>query len=173
MGSTDTGSKQDVSGRGYIKAHSTENTHLERNTQTGNMRLLGEIPSVQDAIRHFKDMALGKLPKRQTGRGTKKLFGSWYESAPSVMKKQPTTTLVTPIAMDVEQAKSKLRRSGEINGKRWKRQPKRQGSKTPKKPTKGKKKQNGKKSKKPTPQKGRGKKRGKTPTLKKRQDNFR
>ena len=113
------------------------------------MRLLGQVPSVQDAIRHFKDMALGKLPKKQFGKERKKLFGSWYDSGPSMMKRHPHTPLVTPVAMDLEQAESRLRRSGEIKKKRKKstRSAKKQTKRTKLKGKGGKKKQTKKKKK--------------------------
>lgn len=93
--------------------------HSSTDSRGVNMKLVGRVPKVEDAIQHFHDMAYGKLPKRQSGKGRKrKLFGSWYDSGPSMMKTQPHTTLVTPVAMDVEQAKAKLRYStGKITGK--------------------------------------------------------
>lgn len=72
-----------------------------------NMRLQPQVPSAQDAIRHFQDMAHGRLPKRKTRPG--KLYGGWGGSGPSLLK----TTLITPTAMAVEQAKSQLKRQGE------------------------------------------------------------
>ena len=78
------------------------------------MKLEGRVPSVAEATQYFKDMAAGKFPRKQSGEGrSRRLFGSWYNSAQG--RVQPRTTLVTPVAMDVEQAKSKLRQSGQYS----------------------------------------------------------
>lgn len=83
------------------------------------MRLEGRVPTVAEATQYFQDMAAGKLPKRQSGQGrSRRLFGSWYNSAQGQV--QPPTTLVTPVAMDVEQAKSKLRQAGQSTGRKKK-----------------------------------------------------
>lgn len=71
------------------------------------MRLHPQVPSPQDAVRHFQDMAHGRLPKRTVKR--RKLFGGWGGNGPSMLK----TTLVSPTAMAVEQAKSQIKRQGQ------------------------------------------------------------
>lgn len=78
-----------------------------------NMRVEPQVPTAHDAVRHFRDMANGRLPK-DTGRSKKKLFGGWGGGGATYMK----TTLVTPTAMALEQAKSELREKGELPPKR-------------------------------------------------------
>ena len=82
------------------------------------MRLEPQIPSAQDAVRHFQNMAHGQLPKTETRK--RALYGSWGGGGPTVLRistatKQPIvkTTLVTPTAMALEQAKSQLMEAGE------------------------------------------------------------
>ena len=102
------------------------------------MRLQPEVPTAEDAVRHFQDMAHGRLPRRKNRK--RRLFGGWGGDGPTYMK----TTLVTPTAMAMEQAKSQLRERGELPSiKRRPRKPptkrkKPTGRKTPaKKPIKG------------------------------------
>lgn len=91
------------------------------------MRLQPQVPTVQDAVQHFKAMAEGQLPRRIRRKG--KLYGGWGGMGPSTMK----TTLVTPTAQAVEQAKSQLKREGvSISTKRQKTQGKKKTSKTKK-----------------------------------------
>ena len=71
------------------------------------MRLKPQVPTAQDAVRHFQDMAHGRLPKSVSRK--RKLFGGWGGSGPSLMK----TTLVTSTAQALEQAKSELKQKGE------------------------------------------------------------
>ncbi len=71
------------------------------------MRLQPQLPSAQDAVRHFQDMAHGRLSKTISRK--RKLFGGWGGGGPSLLK----TTLVTPTAMALEQAKSQLRQQGQ------------------------------------------------------------
>ena len=70
-------------------------------------RLQPQIPTPQTTLRHFKDMAEGRLP-RPTSR-KRGLFGGWGGSGPTKMK----TELVTPTAQALEQAKSDLRDKGQ------------------------------------------------------------
>ena len=72
------------------------------------MRIEPQVPTAQDAVRHFQDMAKGRLP-RDTARHRRRLFGGWGGNGATVMK----TTLVTPTAMALEQAKSELKEKGE------------------------------------------------------------
>lgn len=74
------------------------------------MRIEPQVPTAEDAVQHFRDMAHGRLPKdtRQT-RHKRRLFGGWGGNGATFMK----TTLVTPTAMALEQAKSELRQKGE------------------------------------------------------------
>ena len=72
------------------------------------MRIEPQIPTVQDAVRHFQDMARGRVPNKDT-RPRRRLFGGWGGNGPTVM----TTTLVTPAAMALEQAKADLIQKGE------------------------------------------------------------
>ncbi len=82
------------------------------------MRLLGRVPTAEEAVQYFADMAHGRLKKRQRGRGTRRrLTGSWYNGGHGVMKRQPPIKLVTPVAMDIEQAESKLRKIGQMTRK--------------------------------------------------------
>ena len=98
------------------------------------MRLQPQVPSVQDALRHFKDMAYGRLPPRPRRKTT--LSGGWGGIGPTRMK----TTLVTPTAMAVEQAKAQLKKEGDPVPRRRRRNPsKKPGSKKTSSGTKKKK----------------------------------
>jgi hypothetical protein len=103
------------------------------------MLLEGRVPTAQEAIQYFKKMAAGQLhrtrgkKKKQTRTST--LTGAWgggtrkyYEKNPLSgtwgvrNRPYPNVKLVTPVAMNVEQAKSKLRRLGQsVTGKKRKR----------------------------------------------------
>lgn len=72
------------------------------------MRIEPQVPTVQDAVRHFQEMARGRVPTKDS-RYKRRLFGGWGGNGATVMK----TTLVTPAAMALEQAKSDLREKGE------------------------------------------------------------
>lgn len=71
------------------------------------MRPQPQVPTVQEAVQHFRDMAAGLLSKRPTRK--RRLTGGWGGTGPSFIK----TTLVTPTAMAEEQAKADLKRQGE------------------------------------------------------------
>lgn len=71
------------------------------------MRLEPQVPTVQEAVQHFRDMAAGRLTKRPVRK--RKLIGGWGGTGPSIIK----TTLVTPTAMAEEQAKAELQRRGQ------------------------------------------------------------
>jgi hypothetical protein len=76
----------------------------------GGMLLQGRVPTASEAIQYFRDMAAGRLPKRGKGRRRKAFTGSWYTSR---SHPYPPAKLVTPVAMDIAQAKAKLRRIGQ------------------------------------------------------------
>ena len=67
-----------------------------------------KIPTAQDAMRHFKDMAYGRLSKRSSCK--RRLFGGWGGNEPTMMK----TELVTPTAQALKQAKADLQAKGEL-----------------------------------------------------------
>ena len=71
------------------------------------MRLQPQVPTVEEAVKHFRDMAAGRLSKRPDRK--RRLIGGWGGTGPSIIK----TTLVTPTAMAEEQAKAELKRKGE------------------------------------------------------------
>jgi hypothetical protein len=74
------------------------------------MKLEGRVPTAQEAIAYFRDMAAGRLPKSGRGRRNKPFTGSWYTSG---SRSHPPAKLVTPVAMDIAQAKSRLRLMGQ------------------------------------------------------------
>ena len=104
------------------------------------MRLQPQIQSVQEAMKHFKDMAYGRLPPRP--RRKTRLYGGWGGVGPTTMK----TTLVTPTAMAVEQAKAQLKKEGDPVPRRRRRTvAKKTSSKKPGKKSPGTKKVGSKK----------------------------
>jgi hypothetical protein len=80
------------------------------------MKLEGRVPTAEEALKYFDDMVHGRLPKRMGGKGKKKrLAGTWYTNRQYVKPASlPQVTLVTPVAMDLEQAKAKLQRMGQL-----------------------------------------------------------
>ena len=92
--------------------------HLRTEDRTDHikMQLHGRVPTASEAIRYFDDMAHGRLQYRQRGKGKRRRDGlsrSWYNGGVGVMKTQPPVKLITPVAMDLEQAKSRLRQMGQ------------------------------------------------------------
>jgi len=77
------------------------------------MRPQPQVPTAEEALRHFRDMAEGRLPRASTvaaARRKRKLIGGWGGSGPTRIQ----TTLVTPAAMGAEQAKAALKEKGEL-----------------------------------------------------------
>lgn len=72
------------------------------------MKLTAKPPTVNVVIDHFEAMLAGKVQKKLVGRGRTRLFGTWSDRGHTTT--QPIK-LITPVAMDIEQAKSKIRRS--------------------------------------------------------------
>jgi hypothetical protein len=84
------------------------------------MKLEGHVPTAEEAMKYFDDMAHGRLTKRMGGKGKKKsLAGSWYTNRQYAKPASlPSVKLVTPVAMDLEQAKAKLQRMGQLPNKK-------------------------------------------------------
>ena len=90
------------------------------------MRPQPQVPTVQEAVQHFRDMAAGLLSKRPTRK--RRLTGGWGGTGPSFIK----TTLVTPTAMAEEQAKADIKRQGEkipVQSSKKKKNPRKQKKK--------------------------------------------
>ena len=92
----------------YIKGQPlTKFIHSVLNSGRVNMRLQPQVPTVEEAVQHFRDMAAGNLRKRPDRK--RRLYGGWGGTGPSIIK----TTLVTPTAQAEEQAIAQLKRQGE------------------------------------------------------------
>lgn len=138
-----------------------------------NMLLEGRVPTPQEAILFFKNMREGKLPKPRPKKRMKSSFtGNWGSGVSRYQSPHPftgswgrhnlpcpTVKLVTPVAMDLEQAKSKLRQMGHnVDNKRKRSASTTKGKKKNKSPLKGSGKRGGSKKKNKRPIKGRGNK---------------
>jgi len=91
------------------------------------MLVEGRVPTAEEAIRYFKRMSEGKLPRQAPKKGRRNtLTGTWGSGVGRYYPKhpltgswgirntpRPTVNLVTPVAMNVEQAKAKLRKIGQ------------------------------------------------------------
>jgi hypothetical protein len=76
------------------------------------MLLEGRVPTAQEAIAYFRDMAAGRLHKSGRGKRHKPFTGSWYTTSSG---SHPPAELVTPVAMDLAQARAKLRKIGDFS----------------------------------------------------------